>query len=178
MVKETKFDHHPVRAVKDLFIGSQQEHVSPIQLDKVAAALTSGSGVGDVKWSLLDIGALAVTAGVTVPKDAIGVVLDVAVNDAASAANATYMGLATPGNLGSAGKISYVYPGDVNDRVGSRLVVVELNDDDKIAYMVEASGGGAFDYVIKLIGWIMGGTNLSKASMPSASLKAIFVVNQ
>lgn len=176
MVKETKFDHHPVRVVKDLFLGEEQEHVSPIQLDKLAAALTSLASAGDVYWTLMDIGALAVAAGITVPKNAIAVILDVAVNDAASTANATYMAFATPGNLGSAGKIAYVYPGNVNDRVGSRLVIVELNDDDKIAYRIEASGGGAFDYVIKLMGWVMGGTNQSKVSMPYGDLKAVFVV--
>lgn len=178
MVKKHKFRHHPMIVEKELMLGeiAEEEHVSPIQLEKLSAALTSAASVDDIKWTLMDIGALAVAAAITVPRNAVAAVLEVEVNDGGSAGAACYMSFCTPGNLGDTGKISNVYCGNVNDRKNSRIVIVELNDDDKIAYTIVASGA-VFDYVIKLNGWLIAGTNQSKASMPYADLKAEFVVS-
>jgi len=166
-MKTHKFTKHPLEAQKGLMVGTEQEYGGLVQLDLRTAAILTLASTDDLSWRLLSL------AATSPPKDAIAAILDVAVNDSGSAANVTYMAFATPGII-YAGKTAYVYPGDVNDRVGSRIVIVGLNDVDQIAYMIEASGA-AFDYSIKLIGWILD-PSITRPSMPSEDLKATFIV--
>lgn len=175
MVKETKFGQHPVRIVKGLSLGSEYMPGQIVYLNFQTAAIKTVANTNDVKWSTLDIDDLLPT-GVTRPVNAIAAILDVWVRDAASAANATYMALATPGII-VAGKTQYIYPGNVNDRPTSRTVIVEITGDGKFAYMIEASGA-AFDYTIKLIGWVIGGELSTHVTLPSEELKGVFQVNQ
>jgi len=165
-VKTHKFTKHPLEAQKGLMVGTEQEYGGLVQLDLQSAAILSDTGLDDVSWNLLSLAGYA-------PKEAAAAILDVAVNDAGSAGQDCYMAFATPGII-QAGKTQYVYALAVNDRIGSRLVIVELGDDDKFAYMIEASGA-VFDYYIKLVGWILD-PSVTKPSMPSEDLKATFVV--
>lgn len=176
MVKETNFGKQPVRLEKGLFLGLEQKDLCGINLDLLAAALANGS-VSTTPWDLMDVGALAVTGGTVVPKNAKAVILHVYVKDSGSAASACSMAFAKPGII-VASKSQFVFCGNVNSRYGSALMIVELNDDDKIAYKVTASGGASFDYIVNLIGWVIGGTRLSKGTMPYSDLKCKFSVNQ
>ena len=163
MVKETKFRHHPVRIEKSLYLGTQQLDILGFRSDLQDAALTSSAGGNDVAWTELTLPDL-----VTVPANAIAAILDVEVNDAGSAGQATYMGFCpTPAIV--AGRVSYVYCGNVNDRKGSRLVIVELSTNESLMMLVVASGA-VFDYTIKLIGWLIGGTDTSRITPPAEEL--------
>jgi len=174
MVKETKYDKAPVRIVKALSLGSAYLPGQIVYLNFQAAAIKTVANTDDVSWSTLDIDAL-LPSGVTRPVNAIAAILDIAVNDSASAAAAQYMAVATPGII-YAGKTQYIYCGNVNDRVGARTVIVEITGDGKFAYMIVASGA-AFDYVIKLVGWVIGGTLTSHVTLPSLNLKGVFHVS-
>ena len=172
MVKETKFRHHPFRITKGFSLGAEYMPGTIIVLDLQTAAVTGS--FSDTAWSSLDLPGLFTSADK--PIDAVAAILDVAVNDSGSAGAATYLALATPGII-VAGKTSYVYPGDVNDRPQSRLVIVEVTEDGKIAYKAEASGNNTLDYSIKLIGWLVGGSLVSPISLPYEDLKAKASIN-
>jgi len=176
MVKETKYDHHPVRIIKGLSLGTEYKPGQIVYLDFKTAALTTVASTNDVSWSLLDIEGL-LPSGATRPVNAVAAILDIAVNDGGSAGQECYMAVATPGII-YAGKTQYIYCGDVNDRVGSRTVIVEITGpgDGKFAYMIVASGA-VFDYTIKLVGWVIGGTLTSYVTLPYADLKCKFHVN-
>jgi len=174
MVKETEYDHHAVRIVKGLSLGSEYLPGQIVHLNFQTAAIKTVTSTDDLSWRTLDIDDL-LPSGVTRPVNAIAAILDIAVNDAASAAAAQYMAVATPGII-LAGKTQYIYCGNVNDRVNSRIVIVEITGDGKFAYMIVASGA-VFDYTIKLIGWIIGGELNTPVTLPSKDLKATFLVS-
>lgn len=176
MVKETRFDKHPVRIEKDLYLGLQQKGLAGFYLDQGDSALTSADNSNTTPWDLMDIKALAHTLGHDMPTNAIAVVLDVVVNDAASAANVTAMAFGLPGNI-LASKCSFVYPGNVNDRKEAKTITVPLSDHGRIAYKIAASGA-AFDYLIYLVGWYVAGTSNSRPALPYIDLKCKFSVNQ
>uniref|UniRef100_A0A6M3M527 Uncharacterized protein n=1 Tax=viral metagenome TaxID=1070528 RepID=A0A6M3M527_9ZZZZ len=176
MVKETEYDHHPVRIVKGLSVGAEYMPGQIVYLDFQTAALTSVASSNDVPWSTLDIEGL-LPSGTTRPAAAVAAILDIAVNDAGSAGAAAYMMVATPGII-YAGKTQYIYCGNVNDRVGSRIVIVEITGpgDGKFAYSIVATGA-VFDYVIKLIGWVLGGELTSYVTLPYEDLTCKFHVS-
>lgn len=171
MVKETRFRHHPVRIEESLYLGSQQLDLLGIRLDLQDATL-KGPTTGTITtppWQELTLSDL-----VTIPDDAIAAILSVEVNNLGSAANAAYMGFSPIGGI-RAGRTQYVYCGNVNDRKGSRIIVVELSTDQSIHYMIDEVGGN-FDYTIKLIGWLLGGTDLSRITPPAEALYCKFHV--
>ncbi len=179
MVKETRYQEHPVRYEVGLFLGSQQLDVEGIHLMTLAAALTSGSFSNMDEWAPLKLSPLVVAAAETIPLGAIAAILDVEVNDAAGGATDAKLELASPehGVAGIlAGKTETVYCGDVNDLIDSRLVVVEMSDNFSIVYKATASGGSTLDYTIKLIGWIVGGTRIAKVTWPSVELYCKVVI--
>lgn len=156
MVKETRFRHHPVRIEESLFLGVEELDLTGYYEDLQTAVLATASGVDDtVFWEELVLGTL-----VTIPTDAIAAILDVQVNDSGSAAQECFMGFCPTGAIW-AGRAQYVYCGDVNDRIGSRIVIVGLSTDESIHYHITASGAN-FDYTIKLLGWLIGGTDISR----------------
>lgn len=167
MVKETKYDHHPMRIVKGLALGVEQEFGGIVQLDMQSANVGSGTNVDTTQWFHLDLGAYA-------PKNARAAILDIAVRDASGAGTEAYMEVGYPGIILST-KTQIVYAGDVNDRYGSRLVIATLNDDDKINLKITASGA-AFDYTIKLIGWVLD-PYVAKVTPPYVDLKGILNVS-
>ncbi len=170
MVKETKFRHHPVRIEKSLYLGTEQLDLLGYRADLQDAALASGSGVDDAQWTELTLSDL-----VTVPENAIAAVLDVEVNDVGSAGEATYMGFCpTPAII--AGRLSYVYCANVADRKFSRIVIVELSTNESIWYTIAASGA-FFDYNIRLLGWLIGGTDVSRITPPAVDLLCKFDCN-
>jgi len=183
MVKESIYRHHPERIEKSLFLGSQQLDILGIHLMILDAVLTSGSvvsGLSTTGWLPLKLAPLVTTAGESIPDDAIAVILDVAVNDSdILVATDGQLELASPEH-GAAGilegNIETVYCGDKNDRISSRLVIVELSDDSCIVYKATASGANTLDYTIKLVGWLIGGTLVTKITWPSIELYCKFVV--
>ena len=52
---------------------------------------------------------------------------------------------------------------------------LELSEDFNILTKITASGA-AFDYSINLIGWLIGGTRVSRVTWPSAELYAKFAI--
>lgn len=163
MVKETKFRHHPVRIEQGLFLGTEQIDLVAFRSDLQDAAIASAAGQDDTQWTELTLSNL-----VTVPEDAVAVILDVAVNDFNPVGQDCYMGFC-PTHAIIAGRVSNVYTGNVADRKGSRVVIVELSTRDSIVYNIVASGA-VFDYSIKLLGWLIGGTRLSKVTPPAVDL--------
>lgn len=168
MVKETKFGHHPVRIVKGLALGVEQEFGGIVQLDLQSAALATVTSSDTTGWFHLDLGAYA-------PTNARAAILDIAARDAAGAATDAFLEVGYPGIILST-KTQIIYCGDVNDRWQSRIVYAVLNDDDKINLKVTASGA-AFDYTAKLIGWVID-PYVAKVTPPSVDLKATFYVQQ
>ena len=166
MVKETKYGHHPVRIVKGLALGIEQEYGGIVQLDLQTALVGTGTNSDSTGWYHLDLGAYA-------PANARAAILDIAVRDAAGAATDAYMEVGYPGIILST-KTQIIYAGDVNDRYQSRIVYAVLNDDDKVNLKVTASGA-AFDYTIKLIGWVMD-PYVAKVTPPNKDLKATLYV--
>ena len=178
VLKETLYRHHPERVEVGLFLGTQQLDILGIHLMTLAAALTSGS-FGTTDWVPLKLSPLVVAAAEVIPSDAVAVILDVAVNDGAGAGTDAYLELASPehGPAGIlAGKTETVYCGDVNDLIDSRLVVVAMSDDFSIVYKATASGAGALDYTIKLIGWLIGGTRIEMPTWPYRDLYCSVVI--
>ena len=181
MVKRTRFRRHPVHNYGGLMLGSEQEYGGIVQLDTRDAAILTAAGVNDISWSLLSL------AAALPPAAAVAAILDVEVNDASSSTEDTHMRIARPGIIID-GRTHYIHCGHINDQIGSKIVIVEMSDDCKIAYLVQASGA-QFDYDIKLIGWILHAETIDpkvvgwvpsvrRIPMPSENLKAIFVVNQ
>ena len=168
MDKETKFDHHPMRIVKGLALGSEQEYGGIVQLDLQTVVVGSAVNSNTTGWKLLDLGTYA-------PAAARAAVLDIAVRDGAGAATDAYLEVGNPGII-YASKTQICYAGDVNDRYQSRVVIVLLNDDNKVNLKVTASGA-AFDYTIKLLGWVMD-PYVAKVTPPYKDLLAYFVVQQ
>lgn len=178
MVKETKFRHHPVRIENGLYMGSQQLDILGVELAFLDAALTSDSSSNTTIWTPMDINALVVAAGATVPVNAIAVILDVEVNDSGAAGD-YYMEFTSVEHSGGAGqqagKTQTVYVGQVGDRKGARIIIIELSEDLNILTKITASGA-AFDYSINLIGWLIGGTRVARVTWPSVELFAKFAI--
>jgi len=172
MEKETKFRHYPVRIENGLYMGSQQLDILGFRLAFQDSALTSAldqSSTTDPLWPDLTLSDL-----ITVPTDAIAIVISVEVNDADSTANPYYMGFCPTGRIGT-GRCQYVYPADVDLRQSSRIIIVELSDQTipRISYRIVASALG-FDYSINLVGWLIGGTRVSRLAIPAEDLFCTF----
>lgn len=186
--KETRYRHHPERIEKGLFMGSQQLDILGIHLMTLDAVLTSGSGdsgLSTTDWTPLKLSPLVVAAGETIPQDAIAVILDVAVNDEdiSGATNGLLEfappeyeadGVSEPGI--PTGHTETVYCADFNDRISSRLIIVEMSTDFNIVYKATASLVKTLDYTIKLIGWLIGGTRVARLAWPSVDLYCKFVI--
>ena len=179
MVKETKYRHHPVRIEKGLFLGSQQLDILGFRLALLNAALTSATNISTQAWHPMNLNTLVVAAGATVPQDAIAVILSVKAKD--DGVGDYYMDFASvahsgvpPGVVGvQPGKTQTVYIGQGADVWGSRIVIVELSEDSRILTKVT---GVNLDYSINLIGWLIGGTRVSKLTLPAEDLYCRFMI--
>ena len=178
MVKETKFRHHPARIENGLYLGSQQLDILGVKLAFLESVLTSDTGLNTTGWTPMNLNTLVVAAGATVPQDAIAVIIDIEVNDGGGAGD-YYMDFASVEHSGGAGvqagKTETVYIGQGVDTKGARTIIVELSEDFNILTKITASGA-AFDYSINLIGWLIGGTRVSRVTWPSAELYAKFAI--
>jgi len=175
MVKETKYRHHPVPIENGLYLGSQQLDILGFRLDLQDAVLTSAVDQDDTGIAAAE---LKIDDHVTVPTDAIAIVISIEVNDVGSAANECYMGFCPTGRIG-AGRTQYVYCENQNDAKGSRILIVELSDYatySSIGYMIVGSDG-AFDYSINLIGWLIGGTRILRLVIPTEDLLGKCTIN-
>lgn len=175
MVKETKFRHQPVRIENGLYVGSQQLDILGYRADLKSALIADDTGVNDTIWTELPLSGIT---GVTVPTNAIAVILDVEVSDdGSSGGTACYMAFCTTGSFvetpEESGKVSFVYCANVNARKFSRVVIVELSTNDSIHYTINASGD-AFNYNIRLLGWLIGGTRVSKVTPVAEDLYCKF----
>ena len=172
MVKETKFRHHPVRIENGLYMGSQQLDIVGVKLAFLDRELTSGADSNTTSWTAMDLNALVVARDATVPTNAVAVILDVKVRHKDAAGN-YYMQFASVGLQD--GKTETVYIGQGIDRWGSRTIIIEVNDAFNIFTKITA-GGTHFDYSINLIGWLIGGTRVSRVTFPSVDLYAKFTI--
>jgi len=188
VVKETKFRHHPFRIEEGLFLGSQQLDIVGVKLAFLDESLTPGTNIStQSKWHLMDLNALVVTAGGTVPKDAVAVILDVKVKDDATGdfymdfasvehatSEETSGDPATPNWVGvQPGKTETVHIGQGANYWGSRTIIVELSENFNILTKVT---GTNLDYAISLIGWLIGGIRVAKVTLPSLDLYAKFAI--
>lgn len=177
MVKITQFKNHPVLIEKGLYtVGG--EVAGAVALENVTAAIKSAS-ISDGAFTL-QLKALCVSAGITVPTYATGVILDVAVRDSGAGGEDDFLVLGYDGNLDYAnypGKVVGVHAAPVNDRWGEKLVILPLNESSLIDVLGVASGGSTLDYVIKLVGWVIGGSAYTYPTRTEANLKVKLVVN-
>jgi len=161
MFKETKFRHHPVRIENGLYMGSQQLDILGYRADLQDALIVTETAVATTtEWKELTLSNL-----VTVPDDAIAVILDVDIDDDTSSVGQCYIAFCPTGSFTAltpetSGKVSFVYCANVNERVFSRIVIVELTTNDSIYYKIAAQTG--LNYNIRLLGWLIGGTRVSK----------------
>jgi hypothetical protein len=169
-VKRHRFRRHPVHAYEGLMLGEEEEYGGIIQLDLRTTNIATVVSTDSTGWTLLAL------SGLNPPAAARAAILDAAARDQAGAATDAYLTLAKPGELGVVSREEIIYCGDVNDRWQSRIVVVEMSDDFKIALRVIASGA-VFDYTIKLIGWVLD-PSVTRDAMPSEELFCKFAVNQ
>ncbi len=177
MVKKTTYDHHPVDIRKGLFIGGSETHITAVALEMQTAVLVAATGQNDqLPWGIFNINTLALAAGITVPTGAVGALVDVAVNDAASAGAQAFMAFAPAGILYAA-KTMYVYTPNVNDRINSRTVPILWTEAGDFAYLINATGA-VFDYTIKIIGWLMAGEDYTQPEIPSVDLSCGLSVTQ
>lgn len=180
MVKRHRFRRHPVHAYRGLMLGTPEEYGAIIQLETLDAAVLAAVDQDDTSWSLLSLRDYS-GFGVLPPAAAIAAILDVQVYDSGSSGEDCHMQIAKAGII-VAGRTHYIPAPHVNDMVGSKIVIVELTDDYKFAYMLQASGTN-FDYNINLIGWILEARPpipawVARDAMPSEDLFCKFVVNQ
>lgn len=178
MVKKTTYDHHPVEILKGFFIGGSETHITAIALALQTANLVGPLTDQDdqLPWGVWNINVLAAAAGITVPSGAVGAIIDVTVNDSGSAANPHHMKFAPAGVLYAASTI-YVYCGRTNDEINTRLVPILWTEEGDFAYGRDASGTN-FDYTIKIVAWLMAGSDYTPPEIPSQELACGFRVNQ
>lgn len=178
MVKKTTYDHHPVEILRGLFIGGSETHITAVALELQTAVLVTVSSTDDLlPWRIYNINTLALAAGITVPASAVGALVDVAVNDSGAAAAIHWMRFSPAGILYDS-RTSYVYVGGgVADRPGARIVPILWTEAGDFAYAVNASGAN-FDYVIKIVAWLMAGSAYTQPEIPSEELACGFRVNQ
>jgi len=174
MVKETKFRHHPVRIENSLYLGSEQLDIlgyhSDLQTDPIEAELAVATTTAP--WEELNID--------DVPDDAIAVILDVEVDDDTSSVGQCYIAFCATGaflalTAEASGKVSFVYCANINARSISRTVIVELTTSDTIHYKIAAQTG--LNYTIRLLGWLIGGTDVSKITPPAEELFCVADIN-
>lgn len=179
MVKKTTYDHHPVEFLRGLFIGGSETHITAVALELQTANLVAATSLNDLlPWRIYNINVLAALAGITVPVGAVGALVDVAVNDSGASAAIAWMRFSPAGILYDS-RTSYVYcGGGVADRPGSRIIPILWTEAGDFAYAVEATGAAAFDYTIKIVAWLMAGSDYTPPVIPSQELACGFRVNQ
>ncbi len=166
-LKETLYDHHPVRIVEGLALGTEQELGGIIVLDLQTSVVGSAVNTDDTGWIALDLSTYA-------PASARAAVLDVACRDSGGAANDAYLEVGNPGII-YASQTQIIYAGDVNERYRSRLVIALLSDSNYVN--IRAVAGTLLDYTIKLIGWVLD-PYVAKVTVPNEDLYCKFVVDQ
>ena len=177
MVKKTIYEHHPVQFKKGLYLGDNEQLLTVLAIDPQTVNLVAVAGTDDrLPWRVYNINELAVAAGITIPTGAVGALIDVEVNDAGSAGAAAFMSFVEAGAI-YASKTWSVYCGNVNDRVGTKQLPIMWTEGGDFAYRVNATGA-VFDYTIRIVGWIMAGSDYTYPEIPSQNLACGFRVNQ
>jgi len=180
MVKVTEFKNHPVQFTKGIYTIGGEASAVIAAAEQISTALTSGSASDSV--GNLKLKTLCTSAGITIPDAAVGVILDVTVNDSGAVGEDDVMsfsvvpGLVDPTNFPGCFQEVHCLP--ANDRKVSRLIMVPMDESCMIYYKIAASGGSTFDYDIRLFGWLLA-FNGARALVthPAANLKGKFVVN-
>ena len=171
--KTTTFKNHPVEMVKGIYqVGGKDAGAFAPEI--LSTVLASGSMTTGFKT--IQLNALCVTAGITVPTYAIAAVLDVAVNDDTSGSLALgYKGVVDIANY--PGYLQKVTVQAASNVVNTRTMIVPLDESKIMDLLAVASGSGTLDYAIKLVGWIIGGSGYTYPAHPQVNLKGKFVVN-
>jgi hypothetical protein len=178
MVKKTKFDHHPVEITKG-FLGPGEEWGSIAVLEKISALLDSGS-LSD-GWGTLNISALAIAQSIDVPDGAIAVILGVEVQDSGASGAEAYIAFGYGGLIDLTnfpGRAEVVYCQGLDDRWIGKTVILPLTEANLVDYLAEATGSTTLDYRLKLIGWLIGGTDYTMPEHPYQNLHCAFAVDQ
>jgi len=173
MVKVTEFKHHPVQFTKGIY-SAGGEVAGFIACEVLSGVLASGSLTTGIKT--ISLNALCVTAGITIPAYAIAAVLDVSVNDDTSGSlSLGYKGIVDATYF--PGYLQKVTVQAASNIVNSRTMIVPLGESKIVDLLAVASGSGTLDYVIKLLGWVIGGAGVTLPAHPQVNLKAKFVVS-
>lgn len=180
MTKQTIFDKHELRIKKGLALGAELIPGAILVYNELATAIKSGSGgtgLSADNWTTWDIKDLAeaVTGG-NMPQDAIAALVDVEINDSGGAGADATLSFAEPGIIKD-GKTIVCHAGSVNDRKASRMVLAPLSKDGKTAVKSGATGGNTLDYSVKLIGWLVAGTDTEAVELPYVDLKGVLTVD-
>jgi hypothetical protein len=176
MVKTTKFDHHPVEIHKGLMTG-EQDFAGQTMLEIIDALLASGSLTAG--WGQFNLVELCNTAGIDIPEGAAAVIVDVKVRDDGSTAAEIILTFGYGGLIDATnfpGRSLPVYCGDVNDRWDGQICILPFDEDGVIDTLNNASGGNTLDYQIRLIGWLILGTDYTLPTSPQEDLACGFIV--
>lgn len=178
MTKYTRFTKDKVRIQKGLALGAELLPGLILVPDFLQDSISTGQLSND-NWTTWGLKTLAEAAGGNMPQDAYAVILDVEIADSGSAGADVYLAFAPPGaNLDyNDGKMQFVDAAPVNDAYSSRIVIVRISKDGKVAVLSGASGPSTLWHNVKLIGWLVGGTDLPAIELPYVDLKATLTVN-
>ena len=155
----------------------QQDFAGQFMLEILDGLL--GSGSLSTGWGTLLVEELVSTAGIDIPEGAAAIVLGVEVQDAADGEYSLtfgYGGVVDVTNYPGRSFTIFTRPGA--DEWISRMFILPLTDDNIIDYLAASSAGTTLDYTLRLIGWIILGTDYSKPTSPQEDLLCGFSVQQ
>jgi len=177
MTKYTRFTKDKVRIQKGLALGAELIQGLILVPDFLTDPIDGGS-LSSGNWTTWDVKDLAEAVGGNMPQDAYAVILDVEIQDSGTTIGGdAWLAFAAPGAIIGDGKTQYVDAAPRNNTYSSRIVIVPISKDGKIAVEAEATGAGTLNYTVKLIGWLVGGTDLPAIELPYADLKVTLTVN-
>lgn len=176
-MKKHRFRRHPVQ-IDNGFLGPGEEWAGIVAVEEITSYLTSGSLSSG--RSTLNIAELAADQSIDVPEGAIAAILGVDVQDSGASGAAAYLavgygGIADISNYPGRTQVVYCPVGD--DRWAGRTLVVPLTEANLIDYLAEATGGSTLDYRVKLLGWVIGGTDYTMPEHPYQDLSCDLYVN-
>lgn len=181
-MKKTNFKHHPVQMGKGT-LAHGEEWAGLVMLELVSEVLASDSlsqGEKDNRGTiLLNDACAALTPAIDVPDGAGAVILSVASQDSGGSGAVTYFALGYGGIVdptGHPGRTTILYNAKENDEWRERLMIIPLAEGNVIDIFSTPTGANTLDYVLKLVGWVILGTEYTKPDYPYEDLKAVFTI--
>lgn len=155
----------------------EQDFAGQFMLEIIDGLL--GSGSLSSGWGTLLLEELVYTAGIDIPEGAAGIVLDVEIQDVADGEYSLtfgYGGIVDVTNYPGRSFTIFTRPG-IDEWIAKQFIL-PLTDDYIIDYLAAASAGTTLDYTLRLIGWIILGTDYEKPTSPQEDLPCGFTVQQ